>query len=91
MAFLIVIIAILVIALIVFVTWFAAMVAEGKCPLCALKKLAPTKLTIDIDDVPDYDNGAARTPLMGWSSWNTMRNHIDEDTIVEVARKRARK
>lgn len=86
MAFLIVIIAILVIALIVFGTWFAAMVAEGKCPLCALKKLAPTKLTIDIDNVPDYDNGAARTPLMGWSSWNTMRNHIDEDTIVEVAR-----
>lgn len=32
-----------------------------------------------------YDNGAALTPPMGWSSWNTFRNKIDEDLIYETA------
>lgn len=32
-----------------------------------------------------YDNGAALTPPMGWSSWNIFRNHINEDLIVETA------
>lgn len=86
MGFLIIVIALAAIGLIAFVTWFASMVAEGKCPLCAMNKLKPTKLTIDISKEPDYDNGTAKTPIMGWSSWNTLRNHIDEDTIVEMGR-----
>ena len=33
-----------------------------------------------------YSNGAALTPPMGWSSWNTFRNHIDEKLILETAK-----
>ena len=32
-----------------------------------------------------YDNGVALTPPMGWSSWNTFRNKIDEDLIYATA------
>ncbi len=40
---------------------------------------------MDISEEPDYDNGVALTPPMGWSSWNTFRNHIDQDLIMETA------
>lgn len=85
MIFLIFVIAVLLIALVLFATWFFSMKADGKCPICALKKLGFSKLTIDTSDVEDYSGGASKTPLMGWSSWNTLRNHIDEDTITEIA------
>ncbi|MBQ5824231.1 MAG: alpha-galactosidase [Clostridia bacterium] len=32
-----------------------------------------------------YDNGVALTPPMGWSSWNTFRNKINEELILEIA------
>lgn len=32
-----------------------------------------------------YDNNAALTPPMGWSSWNLFRNKIDENLIYEIA------
>lgn len=32
-----------------------------------------------------YNNGTALTPPMGWSSWNTFRNKIDEELIYETA------
>ena len=32
-----------------------------------------------------YENNAAMTPPMGWSSWNTFRNHIDDKLLVETA------
>ncbi|MBR5233355.1 MAG: glycoside hydrolase family 27 protein [Clostridia bacterium] len=32
-----------------------------------------------------YQGGDAKTPPMGWSSWNTFRNHIDEKLIEETA------
>ncbi len=32
-----------------------------------------------------YDNGVALTPPMGWSSWNTFRNHINEELILQIA------
>lgn len=87
MIFLIVVLAILAILLVLFCSWFMAMKANGKCPLCALKKIAmPRKITIDISDEEDYGNGVALTPPMGWSSWNTFRNHIDQDMIMETAR-----
>lgn len=87
MIFLIVVIAIIAILLVLFVSWFFTMKANGKCPICALKKLtAPRSITIDTSDVPDYNNGVAKTPPMGWSSWNTFRNHIDQDLILETAR-----
>ena len=86
MTFLIILAVILIIAIIVFAVWFAAMKADGKCPICALKHLGSSKLTIDIENEDDYDNGVSPSPLMGWSSWNTLRNHIDEDTIIETAK-----
>ena len=86
MAFLIVLIAIIAILIVLFISWFFTMKANGKCPLCAIKKITmPRKITMDISEEPDYDNGVAQTPPMGWSSWNTFRNHIDQDLIMETA------
>ncbi len=84
--FLIILFAILAILLVLFVSWFMIMKVNGKCPLCAMKKIfLPTKLTMDISEDEDYPIGEAATPPMGWSSWNTFRNHIDQDLIMEVA------
>lgn len=85
MIFLILVIALIAIAIVAFITWFLALKAEGKCPLCALKQLLPTRLTINTAEDEDYSNNAKKTPIMGWSSWNTLRNHIDEDIIYETA------
>lgn len=86
MIFLIVLIAIIVILAVLFVSWFFTMKANGKCPLCAIKKITiPRKITMDISETENYNNGVAQTPPMGWSSWNTFRNHIDQDMIMEVA------
>lgn len=86
MTYLIIFIAIIAILIVLFVSWFLTMIANGKCPLCAIKKITmPRKITMDISETEDYDNGVAKTPPMGWSSWNTFRNHIDQDMIMEVA------
>ncbi|MBQ2973894.1 MAG: alpha-galactosidase [Clostridia bacterium] len=42
------------------------------------------RLTYPVDSV--YDNSAALTPPMGWSSWNTFRNKINEDLIYETGK-----
>lgn len=85
MKLLIIIIAAILIAAVAFLTWFLSTAAEGKCPICALKHFPPSKLTINVKKQPHYKNGAAQTPIMGWSSWNTLRNHIDQETIMETA------
>ncbi len=82
---LIIIIAIILIAIIAFTTWFLAYAAEGKCPICAMKRLVPTRLTIDLKKELDFKNGVT-TPIMGWSSWNTLRNHIDQEAIIDTAK-----
>ena len=41
------------------------------------------KVNIDLGE--DYNNGAALTPPMGWSSWNTFHNKVSESLILEVA------
>ena len=33
----------------------------------------------------EYGNNAALTPPMGWSSWNTFRNNINEQLILDTA------
>ena len=50
----------------------------------AKKAVNSVKLTFDAS-VP-YDNGAALTPPMGWSSWNLFRNRINENLIYETAK-----
>ena len=39
---------------------------------------------------PVRDNGLARTPPMGWNSWNKFANHIDDHTVREIADAMAR-
>ncbi|MBE6816329.1 MAG: alpha-galactosidase [Ruminococcaceae bacterium] len=85
-SFLICLAAILAIIIVVFLTWFLSYRAEGKCPACAMKHLGRGKLTIDIKDEPNYDNNVSATPIMGWSSWNLLRNHIDEESIYDTAK-----
>ncbi len=54
------------------------------CPVCTAKKLlASTQVHTGTAD--NYGNGVALTPPMGWSSWNTFRNTIDENLIEDVA------
>lgn len=59
---------------------------NGMCALCYLKKIfvKPPKAK-DILPAKAYDNGAASTPPMGWSSWNTFRNNIDQEMIYDTA------
>lgn len=54
------------------------------CPRCAAKKLSSAFFLHTPEGAP-YKNGAALTPPMGWSSWNTFRNTIDESLIKETA------
>lgn len=82
---LVIIITLLIILIIAFCTWFFSTAADGNCPICQLKAIKLNKITIDITKDKDYEGGS-KTPIMGWSSWNTLRNHIDEDTIYDTAR-----
>lgn len=86
MIYLIMIIALILIAIVAFFTWALSLIADGKCPICAIKQLGRSKLTIDVEDEANYNNGVSSSPIMGWSSWNTLRNHIDENTILETAK-----
>ena len=43
----------------------------------------PTYPLPALRDLPD--NGLARTPPMGWNSWNKFAEHIDEKTVREIA------
>lgn len=56
------------------------------CPFCYIRSLftkkRPTSVKPNLDD---FDNGVALTPPMGWSSWNTFRNRINEKLILETA------
>ncbi len=61
-------------------------VKEKKITASSVTKQAvnAVKLSFPVDSV--YDNGVALTPPMGWSSWNTFRNKINEDLIYETAK-----
>ena len=49
----------------------------------AKNAVSSVKLTFPTDE--KFCNGTALTPPMGWSSWNTFRNKIDEKLILEIA------
>lgn len=54
------------------------------CPACMAKKaLASTQ--VHVANTEKYNSGVALTPPMGWSSWNTFRNTIDENLITDIA------
>lgn len=54
------------------------------CPTCVVKKAAASA-KLHVQDKEKYNNGIALTPPMGWSSWNTFRNTIDEKLITDMA------
>ena len=54
------------------------------CPICLLKK-AMAATQVHAAGADRFDNGAAKTPPMGWASWNLFRHRIDETLIEEIA------
>ena len=57
---------------------------NGMCPFCFIKSLFGNRVVDEIKDAP-YENNSRKTPLMGWSTWNTFANTINEDLIYETA------
>lgn len=59
---------------------------NSMCPICFLKTVftRPSKVG-NVYPSEKYDNGTLTAPPMGWSSWNTFKNNIDEDLIYETA------
>jgi len=59
---------------------------NGMCPICYLRKLfVKHPQTSENPKFEDYENGAPLPPPMGWSSWNTFRNRINEKLILDTA------
>ena len=83
--FLIVLAVIIALCAIAFCVWFVVMAKLGRCPLCILKAIGRQKLTIDLSEEEDYASDVSPSPIMGWSSWNMLRNHISEDAIYDTA------
>lgn len=54
------------------------------CPVCKIKRFLDSR-KLHVVATKTYDNGVALTPPMGWSSWNTFRQNIDEKIIRETA------
>ena len=54
------------------------------CPVCTIKKLSKKLSTPKTSDIK-YENNAALTPPMGWSSWNLFATQINENLIKEIA------
>lgn len=81
-----VLICLVVAAAVVLAVWWRKKVKQGICPICLIKQhMCKSKLTMEVPQ-EFYQGGDAATPPMGWSSWNTFRNHIDENLILETAR-----
>ncbi|MBE6796138.1 MAG: alpha-galactosidase [Ruminococcaceae bacterium] len=57
---------------------------QSICPACVIKK-AFAGTQVHVTEKEAYNNGVALTPPMGWSSWNTFRNTIDESLIKDTA------
>lgn len=79
--------AVIIFAIVKLRKWVLKQLDEGICPVCLLKQhTRKSELTIKIPENEYYDGGNAKTPPMGWSSWNTFRNTIDEDLIYDTAK-----
>ena len=60
---------------------------NGMCPICYIKQFLGIRKKVSkfsIDE--DYRNEICPTPPMGWSSWNTFRNQIDDNLILQTAK-----
>lgn len=58
---------------------------NGMCPMCYFKNLFFGAKRVSEAPNKPYENGARKTPIMGWSSWNTFKNRIDEELIYQTA------
>ncbi len=60
---------------------------KNDCKICFIKQLVSKKARCGFDAAGEkvYDNKAGFLPPMGWSSWNTFRNNIDENLILQTA------
>lgn len=62
---------------------------NGMCPVCYAKMIISKK---DRKNIPvlyntsQYNNGLALTPPMGWSSWNTFQEKINQDMVIGMAK-----
>ncbi len=60
---------------------------NSMCPFCYIRQLFVKKTPSSKKPYfDDYQNGVALTPPMGWSSWNTFKNRINEKLILETAK-----
>ena len=83
---LLIFIILIIVLFVVFAGWFIFKKKQGICPFCIIKQFVlKSKLTIKVPENEFYQGGNASTPPMGWSSWNTFRNNIDEKLILETA------
>ena len=74
------------VCLVGFLIWCMKKKQQGICPFCVIKQhVKKSKITMNIPR-EFYDGGNAATPPMGWSSWNTFRNQIDENLILETVK-----
>ncbi|MBQ8210830.1 MAG: alpha-galactosidase [Clostridia bacterium] len=81
-----VIAGIIILIVVLFLLWCLHQKKQGLCPICTLKQfVCKSKLTIRIPGNEFYNGGDAPTPPMGWSSWNSFRNNIDENLIYDTA------
>ncbi|MBQ6420668.1 MAG: alpha-galactosidase [Clostridia bacterium] len=55
------------------------------CPICNLHRLAAAVGVHADKDAPPYENGAAKTPPMGWASWNLFGRNVTEQDILNTA------
>ena len=62
----------------------AAFLTAGAAAAYKAIKENKFSLTFPVDSI--YGNSAALTPPMGWSSWNTFRNKINEELIYETGK-----
>ena len=53
------------------------------CPVCTAKKII-NGTRLNLRPAP-FENGAAKTPPMGWASWNLFGRNINEKIIEEMA------
>ena len=55
------------------------------CPICYLKSIFKKTYVIP-EEKDEFVNNTQKTPLMGWSSWNIFRNHVDEQCILDIGK-----
>ncbi len=60
---------------------------NNMCPFCYIRQLFMKKKPTSVRPTfEDYPVGTALTPPMGWSSWNTFANRINEKLILDTAK-----